>query len=134
MDEVEGAVDGVDDEGGRVGDLGGAGNEGFFADEGVGGVEGGEAGGDEGFDGAVGGGYEVRGWGGLVMSEGWGGGQGGRTVHLGVDGNGGGVGGEDHGAGLEGEGDKIIVDLFEVGGVGHVGRWWGRRWGWCVSV
>lgn len=70
VDEVEGAVDGVDDKGGRVGDARGAGDEGFFADEGVGGVEGGEAGGDEGFDGAVGGGYEVRGWGGLVMSEG----------------------------------------------------------------
>lgn len=80
MDEVEGAVDGVDDEGGRVGDLGGAGDEGFFADEGVGGVEGGEAGGDEGFDGAVGGGYEVRGWGGLVMSEGWGGRGGGQFI------------------------------------------------------
>lgn len=55
------------------------------------------------------------------MSEGWGG-EGERTVHLGVDGDGRRVGREDHGAGLEGEGDEIVVDLFEVGGVGHVGR------------
>lgn len=62
MDEVQGSVDGVDDKGRGVGDFRGAGDEGFFADEGVGRVEGGEAGGDEGFDGAVGGSYEVRGW------------------------------------------------------------------------
>lgn len=67
VDEVCGAVDGVDDEGWGGGE--GARGGGFFAEEGVGGVGGEEGGGDEGFDCFVGFGYEVRGWVGIVSEE-----------------------------------------------------------------
>ena len=59
VDKVHGAVDGVDDPGGAVGELGDGGavgglDDGLLADEGVVGELGGEAGGDELLHGAVG--------------------------------------------------------------------------------
>lgn len=59
MHEVGCAVDGVDDEGWGGGDGGLAGDVGFFANKGERGVGGAQAGGDVGFDGAVGFGYDV---------------------------------------------------------------------------
>lgn len=62
MDEVGRAVDGVDDEGRGVGDLGLARDVRLLADEEVRGVEGLQAGGDVLLDGLVCLGYDVDGW------------------------------------------------------------------------
>lgn len=70
MDEVCCAVYGVADEGWGGGEFGFAFDEGFFADEGVGWVGGGEALGDHCFDCAVGLGDEVGGYKWGVASDG----------------------------------------------------------------
>lgn len=62
VDEVGSAVNGVDDEGRAVGDLGLAGYVRLLADKKVGGVEGLEAGGDMLLDGLVCLGHNVDGW------------------------------------------------------------------------
>ena len=105
MDEIRCAVNRIDDECWFVAQAAGSGC--FFAEEGVGGVEGFEGCGDHFFDCFVGFGDEVGG------------------VLFGVDGGEGGVGGGDHGAGAEGEGVEGVVDVLEVGDWGsHGGGGW----------
>lgn len=102
--EVEGAVDGVDDEGGVRGQPGAvAGDVAFFAQELVVWVGGGEGGGEHVFDCVVGFRHEVG------------------RVGFGREGAGEGRGRGEHVAGGLGEGDEELVDVVEVG-VEHCGR------------
>ena len=94
VDEIGGAVDGIDDECGRGGEAARGGC--FFTEEGVGGVGFFQGRGYHGFDCLVGFGDEVGG------------------VLLGVDGGERGVGGGYHRAGVESEGVEGVVDFLEI--------------------